>query len=122
MDSVPVDAFINMGFERNVLILTRPATHVRQKEHGLMAKIRYGKYPEFLKALFSHHERYNATKKRIAQLEEQGKVFVIAPDSELEIGRLEGNVDKIQQVYDRGYADAQARIDMMIKWMEAKNE
>ena len=35
MDSVPVDAFINMGFERNVLILTRPFTHVRQKEENV---------------------------------------------------------------------------------------
>ena len=121
-DSVPVDAFIDMGFERNVLILTRPATHVRQKEHGLMAKIRYRKYPEFLKALFSHHDRYNATKRRIAELEAQGSAFVIAPDSELEIGRLEGDAEKIQQVYDKGRADAQARIDEMIKWMVNENE
>lgn len=115
-DSVPVDAFINMGFERNVLILTRPASHVRQKEHGLMAKLRYRKYPEFLKALFSHHHRYNATKKRIAELEAEGKIFVIAPKEELEIGRLEGDPEKIQRVYDIGRADGEAAIEALLRW------
>ena len=115
-DSVPVDAFINMGFERNVLILTRPATHVRQNEHGLMAKIRYRKYPEFVKALLSHHHRYNATKKRIAEIEADGKIFVISPAEELEIGRLEVDPEKIQAVYDIGRADGEAAIEDLLRW------
>lgn len=121
-DSVPVDAFINMGFERNVLILTRPDSHVREKEHGLMAKIRYRKYPEFVKALFSHHERYNATKARIAELKKEGSVFVISPAEELNIGRLEGDPEQIQRVYDIGRADGERAIADLKKWLSEKTE
>lgn len=121
-DSIPVDAFINMGFERNVLILTRPDSHVREKEHGLMAKIRYRKYPEFVKALLSHHERYNATKARIAELKEEGSVFVISPAEELNIGRLEGDPEQVQRVYDIGRGDGERAMADLKKWLSEKTE
>ena len=116
-DSVPVDAFMKMGFERNVLILTRPHSHVREKEHGLMAKLRYRKYPNFVKALLSHHERYNATKERIAQLMKEDKVFVIAPAEELKRSRLESDPSEIQRVYDLGRADGERVINELIEWL-----
>ena len=116
-DSVPIDAFMKMGFERNVLVLTRPHSHVREKEHGLMAKLRYRKYPSFVKALLSHHDRYNATKARIAQLMAENKVFVIAPAEELKIRRLESDPCEIQRVYDIGHADGERLIDELIEWL-----
>lgn len=116
-DSVPIDAFMKMGFERNVLVLTRPHSHVREKEHGLMAKLRYRKYPKFVKALLSHHDRYNATKARIAQLMAEDKVFVIAPAEELKIRRLESDPCEIQRVYDIGRADGEKLIDELIEWL-----
>ena len=119
-DSVPVDAFMKMGFEKNVLVLTRPHSHVREKEHGLMAKLRYRKYPNFVRALLSHHDRYNATKARIAQLMQEDKAFVIAPAEELRIRRLESDPGELQRVYDIGRADGERSINELRKWL-AKN-
>ncbi len=122
-DSVPVDAFINMGYHKNVTILTRPADHVRKPEHRFKARLFYGKYKAFVKALLDHHNRYNATQARIRELEEKGDLFVIRPCCDLNIGRLENNPDSIQRVYEQGRADAEKNIDRLIEWIEkVKNE
>lgn len=119
-DSIPVDAFMSMGYTKNVLILTRPASHVRQPEHSMMAKLMYGRYKKFVKALYTHHDRYNATTARIARLEKEGKVFVIRPDEELNIGRLENDTQKIQRVYDIGVSHGKAQIAALKQWLETQ--
>ena len=116
-DSIPVEAFIKMGYERNVVILTRPADHVRKPEHKLMAGLMYRKYPQLVKALRSHHVRYNRTVRRIAALEREGNIFVIRPKESLNIGRLEKDAQSIQRVYDIGRADGEKYITALSKWI-----
>ena len=117
-DSIPIDAFREMGFARNVVILTRPSDYVRKPEHPLLTKIRYRRYPNLVKALAYHHERYNETVKRIAELEKQGEIFVIRPEKALDIGRLENDPEKLQSVYGIGYADGQKYIEAMKEWLK----
>lgn len=115
-DSIPLEAFRGMGYEKNVLILTRPADYVRKSGHRI-AKLFYRKYPDFVKTLRQHHERYNATLKLIAELEESGEVFVIRPEKALEIGRLENDPDNIKRVYDIGRADSEKYAERLISWI-----
>ena len=117
-DSIPVDAFREMGYTKNVVILTRPADHVRQPEHRTKARLFYPRYKSFIKALLAHHERYNATQRRIRELEEQGEIFVIRPYCDLNIGRLENDPQSIQRVYEQGRADAEAAMDKLTEWIK----
>lgn len=117
-DSIPVEAFRKMGYERNVVVLTRPADHVRKPEHKLMAGLMYRKYPAFVRALRSHHLRYNRTTRRIAELEREGSIFVIRPAESLNIGRLEKDPENIQRVYDIGRADREKYISALSEWLE----
>ena len=119
-DSIPVEAFMRMGFERNVVIRTRPTSHVRESEHGLLARLMYGKYPNFVASLLDHHERYNATSARISELEQEGSVFVIAPDADLNIGRLENDPENVQRVYDLGRADGEKHFAALMRWKETQ--
>ncbi|MBO5203634.1 MAG: patatin family protein [Clostridia bacterium] len=116
-DSIPVEAFRKMGYERNVVVLTRPADHVRKPEHKLMAGLMYRKYPAFVRALRSHHLRYNRTTRRIAELEREGSIFVIRPAESLNIGRLEKDPENIQRVYDIGRADGEKYMAQLEKWL-----
>lgn len=104
-DSIPIDAFRSMGYARNVLVLTRPADHVRKPEYPLLSRIVYRKYPKLAKSLRDHHVRYNETLKKIAQYERDGSVLVIRPDAPLNIGRLEKDPGNVQRVYDIGRVD-----------------
>ncbi|MBQ8803851.1 MAG: patatin family protein [Tyzzerella sp.] len=107
-DSVPVKAFQEMGYERNVVVLTREDGYVKKPEHAGLSKIGYRKYPAFVKALQNRHMNYNETLKEIKQLEADGKVLVIRPAEPLNIGRLESDPEKIEAIYNIGYHDGLA--------------
>ena len=117
-DSIPFEAFAEMGFTKRVLILTRPSDHVRKPEHPILTKLKYRKYPKLVKALCEHHTRYNDALKRIAELEKKGEIFVIRPEKALQIGRLENDPEKIQKVYDIGYADGKKYVEAMKAWLQ----
>ena len=104
-DSVPVEAFQKMGYDRNVVILTREKGYKKKAEHTALAAKTYRKYPNFVKALENRHINYNKEMKLIEQLENEGKIFVLRPRSPLCIGRLESDVEKLQRIYNIGYAD-----------------
>ncbi len=116
-DSIPVMKFRELGFLKNVVILTRQKGYQKKPEQLAMAKIRYRRYPAFVDALAHRHERYNDTLKQIDELEKKKEIFVFRPDKALEIGRLERDPEKLQQVYDLGRRDALIRMRDLKQWM-----
>ena len=116
-DSIPVAAFRNMGYEKCVVVLTRHKGYVKGPEKSALAKLFYGKYPEFSKAMETRHDTYNQSVAEIEKLEQEGKVFVIRPSVELTIGRMEGNPEKLQEVYDIGVKDAQNQLKLLKEWL-----
>ena len=116
-DSIPVEAFKRMGYDRIVVVLTRETGFVKKPENTKMAEIRYHKYPEFVHTLQNRHNVYNHSLDVIKELERKGEVFVIQPDKKLDISRMENNLDVIQQVYDMGEKDAHIRMKALKDWM-----
>lgn len=117
-DSIPVKAFGEMGYDKNIVVRTRHAEYRKTKEQPTLAKIVYRKYPEFVKTLLRRHEMYNQTLSEIAEMEREGSVFVIQPKVPLDIGRLEGDPEKIQRVYDMGRADATQCMNNLLDWLK----
>ena len=116
-DSVPVRAFMKMGYEKNVVILTRPVDYRKKSEKTGLARIAYKKYPKFVQKLLTRADAYNQMLEDIKNLEQQGKIFVIRPEKSLEIGRMSRDVNKIELVYERGRRDAQTCLSQMLEWM-----
>lgn len=106
-DPIPVGAFRDMGYGRNVVVLTRDAAYRKSPEMTWLTRLVYRKYPAFVRTMEHRHQVYNVQLERIAQMEREGSVFVIRPESALDIGRLETDVGKVQQAYDQGRADAE---------------
>lgn len=117
-DSVPVEAFERLGYKRNVVVLTQPAGYRKKPEFQLMAKLRYGRYPRFAKALINRHESYNTLMDRLEDMEREGRIFIIRPSSKLDIGRMENDVNKVQGVYDMGVTNARAALPELRAWFE----
>ena len=115
-DSIPVEAFYKMGYERLVVVLTREAGFV--KKPAKMAEIRYHKYPEFVQALQNRHVVYNHSLEVLKEMERAGQAFVIQPDKKLDISRMENDIEVIQQVYDLGGKDARIRMKALKDWMK----
>jgi predicted patatin/cPLA2 family phospholipase len=109
-DSIPVERFREMGFDRIVVVQTR-ATDYR-KEPSKMSRFgwMYRQYPKFLKAMERRSADYNYTMERIQDMARKGEIFAIAPTKIIEIGRLEKDPEKIQAQYNLGYSDAEKLI------------
>ena len=120
-DSVPVRAFRRMGYEKNVVVLTRQEGYVKKPEKNPMVRMRYFRYPRFVKAVEQRHLNYNKTVRYIHRLEKAGEVFVLRPSRELTIGRMEHDPKKLQWTYDLGRQDALNRLFQLENWLkEAK--
>lgn len=117
-DSIPLRAFQKKGFDKCVVVLTRNKEYVKKPEQTQLAKIFYKKYPRFIKALERRHLVYNKTVEMISKLEKEGKVFVIRPQCDLNIGRIEKDPNELQRVYDIGRKDAMKCVNSMSKWLE----
>lgn len=114
-DSIPVAAAMEMGYERNILVLTRPEGY-RKEPSKLVPEIRaiYGRrYPNLVKAMEQRHIVYNETMDLIDELEKEGRVFVIRPSAGMSISRLEKRPEKLDAMYELGYEDAKASFDAL---------
>ncbi|MCR5698159.1 MAG: patatin family protein [Treponemataceae bacterium] len=102
-DSIPLEAFEKMGYEKNVVILTQPRDFVKTKSKlfGLM-KIALKKYPNLVKAMENRHITYNSEKEYVFAKEKSGDAFVICPSAKLDVKRTEHDVEKLQACYDEG--------------------
>ena len=117
-DSIPLRAFQRMGFNKSVVVLTRNADYVKKPEQTSLARVFYKKYPNFVKALERRHIVYNKTVEMISKMEKEGKIFVIRPEFDLNIGRIEKNPNEIQRVYDIGRKDAMKCVKSMQEWLK----
>lgn len=105
-DSIPLKAFQNMGYTKNLVVLTRPKGYMKQPENNMLAQLYYGKYPKFITAMKNRYAVYNKTIKYIEEQEKQGNILVMRPSMYINVGRMEQNPDVIKAMYELGKADA----------------
>lgn len=121
-DSIPIRAFRSMGYERNIIVLTRPAGYRKKPAHMAVFRKVYKKYPDFLKTMETRYIRYNRTMDLIERLEKKGEVLVIRPSRDPAIGRMEKNPAKVKAVYRMGCADAQAALEEVKRFVRKSEE
>ncbi len=119
-DSIPVLAFQEIGYQRNVVVLTREDGYVKKAEMPWLARLAYRKYPKFVKALQNRHVMYNDSLAKLKEMEQEGTVLVIRPAASLNIGRLENNPGKIQEIYDVGYQDGLKMTEKVKEFLAAE--
>lgn len=104
-DSVPLKFVMDEGCEKNLVVLTRPRDYVKDVERfQFMIRRKYKKFPQMIETIKNRHTIYNEQMEFIRQQEAEGKAFVIAPRSPLDIGRTERDTAKLKAAYDIGYA------------------
>lgn len=111
-DSIPLKAAFDLGFGKNIVVLTRPKGYVKKPFSLLwLVKLVYRKFPNFINTIKNRHKVYNQTIEYIEQLEDKKQIFVIRPSKLIKIGRMETNVEIIKQMYELGRQDALKVID-----------
>ncbi len=118
-DSIPLRACLDRGFDKAVVILTRPMAYRKKPMKSALIRLRYGRYPAFCAALENRHARYNAQVEEVARLEREGRIFVIRPEAPLALSRLEKDPEKLQAVYDCGAADGKKTLAALKAYLKA---
>jgi len=119
-DSIPLQAAQAHGYNKNIVILTRPAGYRKHPSHNsLLAKLLYHRYPQFIKALTSRHLMYNSELDYIAAQQKLGNTLVIQPSQTIKISRLETNIDVIKAMYNLGRNDALAALPAVKQFLSA---
>ncbi|MBQ2282928.1 MAG: patatin family protein [Agathobacter sp.] len=117
-DSVPLQKCMEMGYDKIIVILTRPAGYRKSASNEKMAKRYYKDYPKLAEGICNRHQEYNSTLDLLEELEEQGKIFVIRPSQEIDIHRIERNAKRLTAAYDQGVKDAQDQMEALQKYLE----
>lgn len=117
-DSVPLKKFMELGYDRIIVVLTKVKGYVPKPNNPKFSKRKYKEYPNFADALITRHIRYIDNLNYVNQMEDEGKILVLRPSKEVGISRTERNLAKIWEMYDLGRGDARDRIEDVKKWLE----
>ena len=119
-DSIPLRFMENKGYDRNVVILTRPAGYVKEPAPMMRVISRVlQQYPEAVKAMENRHNVYNETLAYIRQREAGKFAFVIRPEEDLDVGRIEHDRFKIREAYKAGRRAARKRLNALRRFLDA---
>ena len=119
-DSIPIERALEKGCNKVLVILTRQRDYVKKTEKGkYFSNFVYQKCKNLCDAMDSRPERYNACKKRLEELEEEGKVFLIAPEDTLGISRTEKDPKVLRPLYDQGYELMQEKMDELRAFIQS---
>lgn len=116
-DSIPLKVFQDMGYEKNLVVLTRPRGYIKKPENNLLANLYYRKYPAFVTALRNRYAVYNRTLKYIEQQENQGNILVLRPSESIRVGRMEQDPERLKQMYELGKNDAGQMLDAIASFL-----
>lgn len=109
VDSIPLEQAVKEGFQKNVVVLTRPKGYRKEGKDIKIPSFIYRKYPKLREVLSSRSAIYNRQLDLIDEYEEKGFIHTIRPSTEIEVNRLEKDVKKLEALYEEGY-DCAVRI------------
>lgn len=119
---IPLQWARDEGFEKIVIITTRDKSFRKTLPGQRMIDLYddfYGDKPLFLAAMLTQEVRYNALMDEIDALEAAGQVFVLRPAQPIEIGRFEGDTEKLLNVYNRGRREMRETLPALRAYLEA---
>ena len=120
-DSIPFEHMFQNGFERAVIILTRPLGYRKKVNKALpLVKFAFRHYPKFVEAVATRHIRYNQALDKLTKLEAEGKVFIYRPSRLIKISQIERNKKKIARLYELGKEDAHSKMPELLKFLESQ--
>ncbi len=119
-DSIPLAYFQSLGYEKNLVILTRPLGYTKKKTSSLpLIRLKYQKlYPGIVRAMERRHIMYNETLEYIEQQEKEGNTFVIRPPRDLKIARTANNPEELKRIYRMGRHTAKKYLNRIKEFMK----
>lgn len=113
-DPLPIRWMQKRGYEKIIVIPTKPYGYQREKESLLVRlamKVRYFRHRGFLRAFENMKDVYNETNKYIQSLEDKGEILVLRPTEALTLPGIPKDPDELERVYQMGRSVASSRLE-----------
>ena len=110
VDSVPYAYMEQLGYTKNLLVLTQPRGYRKKKSSSALCKLFLRKYPLIAEAMANRHVMYNRQMEEIEKREKEGKAFVIRPPKDLGISRTEKDPKELERVYKIGRKETESHL------------
>ena len=120
-DSIPLKAFQQEGFDRNIVILTQPLGYEKKPSRFLpIIRMSLRKYPRVVEAMAMRHLMYNEELAYVEQEVRRGTTMAIYPDKPLPIGHISHDPAEMQRVYDIGREMGERKLEGMKSFLHIK--
>ncbi|MCR5159510.1 MAG: patatin family protein [Prevotella sp.] len=107
VDSIPVQRAIETGHPMNVVVMTRNRGYRPTESDHKVPRFLYGDYPRLRVALSRRVEAYKRQLEMVERMEDWGEVMVIRPQRPMEVGRVCRDPEKLERLYEEGYAEGE---------------
>lgn len=115
-DPIPLQRAIDDGYEKIIVVLTRPENYRKHKER-MPYNLFYRNYPNFIKTAINQPEHYNRTLDLIKKYEKEGKVLVLRPSKDLKIARVEKSLKKLTAIHKLGIDDCTSNLNKIKNYL-----
>lgn len=119
-DPIPFKWALDNGYDKIVLVLTRDIDYRKKEQSSVLKRIynkSYKNYPELVETMYNIPKHYNELANEIAELEKQGKIFVIRPQEPVKVKRTEKDTQKLQELYEIGRKIGESMIIPMTEYL-----
>ena len=120
-DSIPLEKCKELGYDKIIVVLTRPIDYRKKPLSSKLLKfveLKYRKYPNFIETMKKRYIDYNQTVETIIDLENKKEIFVIRPTKPIHLSAIVRNPDDLQEVYDLGVHDGLNRIEELKEYLK----
>ncbi|MEI3598712.1 MULTISPECIES: patatin-like phospholipase family protein [unclassified Oceanobacillus] len=115
-DPIPIKKSEQDGFEKNVIILTKPEGYFK-RPRKMYSIIKYKQHPKINDLLRERYKHYNETLEYVAKQEQLGNAFVMRPSAELPVGRAERKKERVEELYELGWNDAKEQFEALQRFL-----
>lgn len=102
-DSIPIERAMSQGCDNLLVVLTRNRGYRKPGKPTKVPFFFYRKYPNAKKAIRGRNAMYNRQMELVESMENEGRVEVLRPVKQIEVGRMERDIQKILALYEEGY-------------------
>ena len=121
-DSIPLEYFEGIGYERNVVILTQPEEYVKGPNRLMpLMRLALRKYPKMIEAMEKRHLMYNQELDYVRKAECEGRCLVIRPEEKLPIGHISHDPENMRRVYEIGRRKGEEYLAQIIDFYSNHN-
>lgn len=107
---IPLDAAKAEGFEKFLVVLTRPRDYVKKpfRADAVTRRV-FKEFPSVTEALMQRPDNYNRTREELFDLEAEGKAYVFAPTG-YTVSNQERRFSRLERSYAEGTAQVRAEM------------